>query len=606
MIVLMLAALFVLFPFILNHSPSVKPPKAFEGFLDLSSWSFEEHGIVSLEGTWEFYFNQLLTHEDFKQGVDALPVFVTIPSTKKSMAEVKPFPENTFYGTMRLVIKLPEQAKPYALRSDIILTAYQLYINGVFQGEVGKVGTDKDSSIPYYNVLATYFKPDGNEVEIIIHTSDFSARDNSIAVPKIGLSSQISREAQSALGRDMFLFGMLLIMGLYHFGLYAMRSKDRTPVFFGLFCILFSVRMLLVGERFLPSHINLGFFVYGRMAYLCVFIGFAALCAFLYYTMDGLLGKWFIQVSTALGAVFGFLILWFPYHRADILLMIYAILGILLLGYAIICLIIGTLKGYPYADLVLLGFVFLGSMFMNDLIYQITLSNTPSLIPLGVAVFTITQAYTLSAGFSNACTTAEQLFEENASITSELKQMNSNLEYLVNERTSELQKALEEMDAMSKTDYLTKLPNRRMALLKINELIEQNKSFYIALADIDLYKEINDVFGHVKGDEILIRISEILNAAVQDTGFVSRWGGEEFLLVLEADNFNGISEKANKIRLAIEKTWHQDIGKNITITMGLCQYRKNLSPDTIISNADKALYKGKTAGRNQCVFCNLT
>jgi diguanylate cyclase (GGDEF) domain len=596
LIILLSAALF------LNKPTDVQPPKPINGVLDLSNWSFEKDGIVSLEGTWSFYFNRFLTHEDFVKGVGVRPTPIEIPSTKESMTRFKPFAENKFYGTMRLVIKLPEGTKTYGLRTDIILTSFKLYIDGNLQGEVGKVGTSRDNSVPYYNILTTYFNPENNEVELIYHTSDFTAEDCTIVAPKIGLASQISQKAQLGLGRDLFLFGMLLIMGIYHFGLYIMRPKDRAPLYFGVFCLLFSLRMLLVGERFLPSHLNLSFIVYGRMAYLCVFIGFAALCGFLHYALDGLFAKWFIKISIALGSLFGLLILWIPYSLANKLLIIYAVFGFVLLDYAIVRVIIGAWKKYPFANIVLLGFAFLGITFINDLIYQITLSNTPSLIPLGVLVFTFTQAYTLSARFSNAFTRAERLSIENASILSELKLMNDNLESLVEERTSDLQKALEEMEVMSKTDYLTKLPNRRLMLAKIKELIEQKKGFYIGLADIDHFKDINDQFGHVKGDEILVLLSAILNASISDCGFVGRWGGEEFLIVLESDRFDTILEKSNEIRMAVSEYWHEDIGKNVTITIGLCQYRENTSLDILIASADEALYRGKLAGRNQCMI----
>jgi diguanylate cyclase (GGDEF)-like protein len=583
---------------------SAKAPKPVNGVLDLSGWSFEKNGIVGLKGEWSFYFNRFFNHEDFVKGVDVLPTPVEIPSTKESMASLKPFAENTFYGTMRLVIKLPEKTKTYGLRSDIILTSFQLYIDGSFYGEVGKTGTGRESSVPYYDKLTTYFQPNSNEVEIIYHTSDFTAKDCTIAAPRIGLADDISREAQMGLGRDLFLFGMLLIMGIYHFGLYIMRLKDRAPLYFGVFCLLFALRMLLVGERFLPNHLDLGFFVYGRLAYFSVFIGFAALCGFLFFALDGLFAKWFIKVSIALGSLFGFIILWMPYSLADLLLMVYAAFGSVLLVYAIIRLVIGVLKKYPFANTVFLGFAFLGLTFINDLIYQITLNNTPSLIPLGVAVFTFTQAYTLSAKFSNAYTRAEQLSIENESIMSKMKLMNSNLESLVEERTSDLQKALGEMDVMSKTDYLTKLPNRRLVLARINELIEQKKDFYIGLADIDHFKEVNDRFGHVKGDEILIRLSSILRKAVGDCGFVGRWGGEEFLIVIEANHVDTILGKANEIRTAAEEHWHEDIGENVTLTIGLCKYSENISINAMIADADKALYQGKMEGRNRCVIAS--
>ncbi len=586
----------------LNAPTAIQTPKPVNGVLDLSNWSFEKDGIVSLKGEWSFYFNRFFDHEDFIRGVDVSPSPVEIPSTKESMAAHKPFADNTFYGTMRLVVKLPEGKKSYGLRSDIMLTSFRLYVDGKFSGGVGKAGTSEQTSVPYYDKLTTYFQHENNEVELIYHTSDFTAKDCSIAAPRIGLADQISREAQLGMGRDLFLFGMLLIMGIYHFGLYIMRLKDRAPLYFGVFCLLFALRMLLVGERFLSGHLNLGFFVYGRLAYFSVFIGFAALCGFLYFALDGLFAKWFIKCSVAWGAVFGFLILWMPYSLADLLLMVYAAFGFVLLGYAMVRLVIGVWKKHPFANTVFLGFAFLGITFINDLIYQITLANTPSLIPLGVSVFTFTQAYTLSAKFSNAYARAEQLSVENESILSKLKLMNSNLESLVEERTSDLQKALGEMEVMSKTDYLTKLPNRRLVLSKINELIGQKKSFYIGLADIDHFKEVNDRFGHVKGDEILVRLSSILRKAVGDCGFVGRWGGEEFLIVMEADHIDTILGKANEIRSAAEEHRHDDIGENVTLTIGLCKYRENISINAMIAEADKALYQGKLAGRNRCMI----
>jgi len=585
-----------------NKPAAAQPPEISGGVLDLSDWSFEDNGIVSLEGTWSFYFNQFLTHEDFKAGVDILSTPVKIPSSKKSMAESKPFEENKFYGTMRLVVKLPDHAKTYGLKSDIVLTSYRLYIDGNPYGEVGKVATVKEESLPYYNTLTAYFSPKSDEVELIYHTSDFFAEDGAIAAPKIGLAAQISGEQQLGLGRDLFLFGMLLIMGIYHFGLYIMRPNDRAPLYFGVFCLLFSLRMLMVGERFLPSRLELDFFVYGRIAYLCVFWGFSALCGFLHDTLEGLFAKWFIRAGLALGLLSGVAVLWIPYRSADILLTIYALFGFLLLGYAIFRLVIGVKKSYPFALTVLLGFAVLGGTFVNDFIYQITLANTPSLIPLGVMVFTFTQAYTLSARFSSAFTKVERLSRENESILEELKLMNSSLESLVEERTSDLQKALTEMEDMSKTDYLTKLPNRRLVLAIIDKLMEQKKNFCIAIADIDHFKDINDRYGHVKGDEILIRISEILHRAVGSCGIVSRWGGEEFLIVLETDQLDSITEKADEIRRAVEEYRHEDIGKNITITLGLCRYVENISVNSMIANADKYLYKGKRAGRNRCMI----
>ncbi len=600
--ILLVIILFSAVAVLLAQPSTTKAPKPKAGVLDLSNWSFEENGSVSLDGEWEFYFNEFLSYEDFEKGVAIAPTLIRIPSTQASMAAYKPIAEDEFYGTMRLVIKLPEHTKPYGVRSDIILTAFRLYIDGQSYGGVGQVGTSPESSIPYYNILNSYFTAKTNQIELIYHASDFSGVDSSIAAPKIGLATQISKEAQLGLGKDLFLFGMLLIMAIYHFGLYFMRSKARAPLYFGIFCLAFSLRMLLVGERFLPSHFYLDFYVYGGVAYLCVFLGVTALCCFLHHAMDGLFPKWFVKSSVVIGLLFSFVMFWVPYRLADALLIAYAVPGFLLIAYAVIRLLIGVIKKHPFANIVLIGFAFLGATFVNDFVYQITLANTPSLIPLGVSVFTFTQAYTLSARFSNAFTRAEQLSQENETILSELKDMNSNLESLVKKRTFDLQRALEEMEVMSKTDYLTKMPNRWLMLEKIQHLIEQKKGFYLAIVDVDHFKEINDSFGHIKGDEILVRLSEILSLAVGNYGFVGRWGGEEFLIVLETDQVDAILEKANEIRLAVEGYRYEDIEKNLTITIGLSKFMEHSSIDAAIANADKALYQGKVSGRNQCII----
>jgi len=158
------------------------------------------------------------------------------------------------------------------------------------------------------------------------------------------------------------------------------------------------------------------------------------------------------------------------------------------------------------------------------------------------------------------------------------------------------------MEIMSKTDYLTKLPNRRLMVQKIDQLIQENKDFFIALVDIDHFKDVNDTFGHENGDEVLIKISAVMKSAVGNDGIVGRWGGEEFLIVLMNDQLEAILKKANEVCHAVADCRYEGIDKNITITIGLCKYSEQYSMDGTIANADKALYQGKVNGRNQCKF----
>ena len=586
----------------LNY-PSIKiPPKPVNGVLDLSNSSFEELGNIQLNGEWEFYFNQFLTHEDFVKGVSLEPVMLSLPCTASSMKSIKPFSSNKFYGTLRLKIKLPKNLNIYGLRTDIVLTSYRLYLNGELFEKVGIAGTNEEESRAEYNKRTVYFNPVNHEVEIIFHTSDFTAAEATIVAPTIGLASQISKQAQMGMGRDLFLFGMLLIMGIYHLGLYLMRTKNKASLFFSLFCLLFSFRILLVGERLLPNNLDLGFWVFSRMAYICAFIGFSSLCGFLYYSIEGLFARWYYRGMLILGVVCSIFVILVPYTWMNYSLILFAIFGVLSLIYAMIRLIIGVVHKYPYALIIFMGFSFLGITFINDLIYQLKLLNVPSLIPLGIAVFTLLQAYTLSAKFSQAFTQAEQLSEQNSLISEELKLVNSNLELLVEERTSELQKALNETELLSKTDYLTKLPNRLHTLENIHSLIKDTTDFYVGIADLDRFKEINDQYGHAKGDEILVEVSRLLEKILGEDGFVGRWGGEEFIVVFKTHQLEVMQEKAQQICQTIAEYSFSNIKNVITITLGLCAFNPNQDINTIIVAADRGLYEGKNAGRNQYVI----
>lgn len=582
-----------------TESHSINTPDPVDGVLDLTKWSFESQGPVTLDGKWEFYFNQFLTSEDFKMRGDLKPEYIKIPSTLSSMNEVKPFDSNYFYGTLRLVIKLPANNLSYGLSSDIVLSSYKLFINGILYNEVGKVGTSKESSAPYYKLNQSYFDSSNRTVELIYHTSDFNFGDNAITSPRLGYATQIANETKLSLSRDLFLFGMLLIMGVYHVGIFIMRTKDRTPLYFGIFCLMFALRMLIVGERFLPSLYTIDFKIYARASYITVYVGYASLCGFLYFSFKELLNKWMLRISVGASGIFTILTLFLSFPSIDRWMVAYVIVGFIILIYALVKLLLGLVQGVPYTGEVIVGFVCLMIGFANDYFYEVNLTNTPSMIPFGLSIFVLTQAYMLSSKFSSAFSNTEKLSIENTSILLDLKNINANLETIVDSRTSDLKKALNEVEILSRTDYLTKLPNRRSIVADLEALIHDQLEFFISIADIDHFKVINDTYGHDVGDQLLIELSNTLTKQVGEDGFVGRWGGEEFLLVIFGEDSKEIYLKVDALREQVSNHQYHFIEDRVTLTFGLCKYDPADTLDQCIACADKALYDGKQNGRNQ-------
>ena len=156
----------------------------------------------------------------------------------------------------------------------------------------------------------------------------------------------------------------------------------------------------------------------------------------------------------------------------------------------------------------------------------------------------------------------------------------------------------------SNNDPLTKLYNRRYVdgVFEYKMLADkENEAAYaLLLIDVDFFKKVNDVYGHRYGDNVLVSLAGILKQHVRKTSIVSRWGGEEFLIVLDNSNQDDLLSTAERLRTAVERAvMNEEPPIQITITLGGAVSRDNETFQSTLSRADQALYRGKQAGRNQ-------
>jgi len=180
------------------------------------------------------------------------------------------------------------------------------------------------------------------------------------------------------------------------------------------------------------------------------------------------------------------------------------------------------------------------------------------------------------------------------------------------------QKELEEkLHRLATTDDLTGLPNRRdfneHLEWSIKNAIRKNKLFSILLFDIDHFKNINDTYGHQKGDEVLRSLGKIIKESFRQNDFPSRFGGEEFIILLHETNVDQSIELAEKIRKNSSQVLVDDTC--VTVSIGISTFipikeiKENAVRnifDFLIGCADKALYYAKSNGRNQVVhYLNL-
>lgn len=174
-------------------------------------------------------------------------------------------------------------------------------------------------------------------------------------------------------------------------------------------------------------------------------------------------------------------------------------------------------------------------------------------------------------------------------------------------KNRQLENAMEKLEKLATIDTLTNLANRRHMLENLHEEAARcqrhGRTFSVAIADIDQFKKINDTYGHNCGDQVLIDFAATLKENVRLSDMVSRWGGEEFLLLFPETELEGAKLACEKIREIVAGSvirW-EDRQIVVTATFGVSHSETGCDVNEVIKRADDALYQGKRAGRNLVV-----
>jgi len=161
------------------------------------------------------------------------------------------------------------------------------------------------------------------------------------------------------------------------------------------------------------------------------------------------------------------------------------------------------------------------------------------------------------------------------------------------------------LEKLASYDSLTHLPNRRSFneyFVKSLKLFRRDKNpRSIIFLDIDNFKLINDNYGHLVGDYVLKRIATILNIQIRDCDTISRWGGEEFLILLNNSNLEQSIEVAQKLKNSFENDVELSsyVKDGVTASFGVTSYKEKDTIEKIIARADHALYRAKNSGKNR-------
>ena len=166
-----------------------------------------------------------------------------------------------------------------------------------------------------------------------------------------------------------------------------------------------------------------------------------------------------------------------------------------------------------------------------------------------------------------------------------------------------------EVKKLSLIDFLTKLPNRRKIMIKLEEFRKMHKrdklNFALAILDLDDFKKVNDTYGHIVGDEVLKDFSKFLNEEIREIDFVGRYGGEEFIIIICENSFEQAKVVFNRINQKLSEILLSSLDISITMSGGAVFVGGNKEFEDInkiLMLADERLYIAKENGKNQIIY----
>jgi two-component system, sensor histidine kinase ChiS len=385
------------------------------GRLDLRDWNPKQDGLLSLGGGWDFYWKKLLTLKDLKS--NPMPdLRVKAPEVwNKYRIRGKNLP-GFGYATYRLQVFNVPKGMPLALRIPTFSAAYKLYINDKLVSANGKVGSSSKQFVPQYLPRSVKFTPAGTSFDLIVQVANFDyARGGMWYRMIMGTPEQIRGVYRSTADKDLLLIGALAMMALYYLGIFLLRPKDKSSLYFALLCLIFVSRTAVFGDYFLyrlPALIR----YQAVITIACIILVWFPIIIFLF------VGELFpketstkvLKVVLVYGALMAAMFLFTPisfYTR-----LVYPIQAVTIATYlyALVCLVKAFLNQEKDALLVLIGSLAMiisagRVMFAQS---NIILSNYSNLVQAGLFVLLLVQSFILTRRFSVAFHDVEDLSQK--------------------------------------------------------------------------------------------------------------------------------------------------------------------------------------------------
>jgi signal transduction histidine kinase len=413
-------------------SPQNESPEISNGIVDYSLCDFGNNSKYKISGEVAFYWNKLLSPTDFLTQTPPTPnSYYNIPGIwNQYTTPLKKYP-GFGYATYAWKMILPS-GSTYGIKIKEIDCAYQLWIDGK-NITCGKVDSIKDNYRPSWKRKEIFFTPETDTVLAIMQIANFHHRKGGLEdAMVIGSFNAIKKYIKLQWGSAIFILAVLLIMGFYHLVMFLYRPTDQSVLLFSIFNFVIAIRLATTGEKiwydFFP---DFNWITAVKLEYLSFIIAAPVFVAFIQSLFKQDFSQWVNRINIGIAAFYIILVLFFPVKTFSYIPITYQGIVILLGLYILYILIKASYKDIEHSTVLFSGYFFFLMIVINDVLYFNKWVETTFLVPFGLLLMVITQAFVISK--RNAKT-----FVEKEQLANKLEEINATLEQKVAERTQEI------------------------------------------------------------------------------------------------------------------------------------------------------------------------
>ncbi|WP_373686214.1 diguanylate cyclase domain-containing protein [Acinetobacter sp. YH12054] len=564
---------------------------------------FTEDTSSLLQGKWLFYPNQFLTS----------PSSVLVGQTVYLPASFKDITgDSKGFGTYTGHFQIPKQfiGRRIAVLIPNQYGAYRVFLNGDVIVRLGEVGRTEAEQKTENAPRIAYFVAQDEYFTLTIQASSFNSMHGGFENPmRIGIAKTVNRQFQRQMMSIGMVSGAVLGVGLFTILFSVFRGlrgrNSRSNLVFGLFIVFLASHNLFSAPYAYTTFTDINWLWGTRLEYLFTYLASIFFLSYIHllsrrylFTLNYQIAMLLLSLNISVTFVST------PEIFQPLATYSFAYVIVVLSNFAY-GFYLTLKKKEPYSKLNLIAVIFLCITFLNDFLLMMNLIDSVNLSFISTSLYALLIMFQQSHHYAQQSMHTEQL-------NNSLLELNSSLDQKVKERTLQLHELNKKLELQIRIDALTGAFNRRALNAEIQRLYSEvrfhsHRTLVFAMLDVDYFKNYNDHYGHLKGDEVLQQIVKTMQNTLPSSAYVARYGGEEFAILMHDVPYAIAQEQLQLVLEAMrnEQLEHVNRGddKNyVTLSLGMAWMDKQNDFDSIealMKHADHYLYMAKQAGRDQ-------